>query len=222
MSLIATIATASLGGFVGSALTFGLTWRRENRRTQDSYRAPQREAIAGIVAASHRLVVSEMAFRRIMNDLASEARGELRRDYSQAELDADADQMNRVLLDLDTAFAIGRLTIVDPECFEAMGIAANELMKIQSEFANVAEVARTLENADAATQTFKDYVRQLKLHVYDLTKEGQAHLSPVQTWRHKRRREEARARLDAKYFKPKEIKNGPDHPSDEDGRGRGE
>jgi hypothetical protein len=57
------------GGVLGSAVTYGLTWVREHRRTLDSYRAPQRHAIGDILAAAHEFQLSLLEWRRAMTDL---------------------------------------------------------------------------------------------------------------------------------------------------------
>ncbi|AYJ06359.1 hypothetical protein MAA44156_03430 [Mycobacterium avium subsp. avium] len=51
------------GGVFGAAVTYGLTWVRERRRTLDAYRAPQRQAIGDIVAATHELMLRELESR---------------------------------------------------------------------------------------------------------------------------------------------------------------
>jgi hypothetical protein len=194
MSVIATVATVVGGGIAGSALTYVATWMRERRRTLEAYRAPQRAAIAGIVTATHQLVLRERAFVDFIIDLGNRRRG----DCSLAELHEEYDQISRALFGLDNAFAIGRLTIVDPECFEAMGIAANDFQKIQTRFADI-EMVDMRRGHNRGAQLMSDLVLQLKRHVADLVREGQAQLSPVQSWRHKRRQAQARARLEAKY-----------------------
>lgn len=49
------------GGIAGSSLTYALTWFRERRRLTDAYRAPQREAVAGILSAVYELQIAIQA-----------------------------------------------------------------------------------------------------------------------------------------------------------------
>jgi len=57
------------GGVFGAAVTSGLTWVRERRRTLDAYHAPQRQAIGDIVADTHELMVRELESRTAQSDL---------------------------------------------------------------------------------------------------------------------------------------------------------
>jgi len=52
------------------------------------------------------------------------------------------------------------------------------------------------------------FTEGLNRDIVALVEAGQKHLSPVQTWRNKRRREEVRKRLEAKYFKPSQASTG--------------
>lgn len=70
MDMWISTALPYLGGAAfGAALTYGLTWLRERRRTLDAYRAPQRRAIAEIVAATHEYMSCELEQRTLMEDL---------------------------------------------------------------------------------------------------------------------------------------------------------
>ena len=64
------------GGVLGSAVTYGLTWVREHRRTLDAYRAPQRHAIGEILAAAHEFQLRLLEWRRVMSDLTEEMRAD--------------------------------------------------------------------------------------------------------------------------------------------------
>jgi hypothetical protein len=143
MSVVLTLIG---GGVAGALLTYGLSWWRERRRTLDSYRAPQREAIGGIIAATHELLLRETDFSQAMGDLANEAGGKSHRTYSDRELDDVTSQLNRAMLGVDRAFNVGRLTIVDAECFEAMGIAYNEFVKVKDAFSDFGTLQQTPAN----------------------------------------------------------------------------
>jgi hypothetical protein len=50
------------------------------------------------------------------------------------------------MLGVDRAFNVGRLTIVDAECFEAMGIAYNEFVKVKDAFSDFGTLQQTPAN----------------------------------------------------------------------------
>jgi hypothetical protein len=54
------------------------------------------------------------------------------------------------------------------------------------------------------TGRLNGFAHQLNIDVADLVVKGHDRVSPVQSWRNKRRRKEVRARLEAKYFKPQD------------------
>ena len=116
-----------------------MTWVREHRRTNDAYRAPQRVAIGDIVAAVYELTLRVHAFRDLFEELARESR-----EISGAELNEVSDQTNRAMLGVGRAFHVGRLTIVDAECFEAMREAFNTFSKLRTELQGVGEPASEL------------------------------------------------------------------------------
>lgn len=65
------------GGFFGAAVTFGLTWVRERRRTLDAYRAPQRQAIGDIVAATHEFMLRDLESRTAQTEVIQHIRDDL-------------------------------------------------------------------------------------------------------------------------------------------------
>jgi hypothetical protein len=70
---VSTVISIFGGGFLGAALTFGLTWGREHCRSLDAYRAPQRQAIGDILAATHEYMLRELEQRTLMGDLVERA-----------------------------------------------------------------------------------------------------------------------------------------------------
>src|ERR1700687_2835544 len=62
------------GGVLGAAVTYGLTWIREHRRTLDAYRAPQRQAIGDIVAATHDFMLRELESRTAQTEVIQHIR----------------------------------------------------------------------------------------------------------------------------------------------------
>jgi hypothetical protein len=201
MPIADTVLTFVGGGVTGSLLAYGLTWSRERRRTIDAYGAPQRDAIEGIISATHELLVREAEFRQTMEDLANEAEGKPHRKHSDKELDDVASNLNRAILAFEKAFNVGRFTIVEAECYEAMGIAYNAFVRIKDRLSDVETMAQTPANIRRVVGELTKSVRELNTHVADLVRVGQRRVSPMQTWRNKRRRREVRTRLEEKYFK---------------------
>ena len=81
------------GGVTGTALSFGLTWRREHRRSLDAYRAPQRQAIGEILAATHEYMLRQLEQRTLMGDLVEQIREDreiVTREDSDAAMRASA------------------------------------------------------------------------------------------------------------------------------------
>jgi len=101
----------------------------------------------------------------------------------------------------EKAFNVGRFTIVEAECYEAMGIAYNEFVRIKDRLSDVETMAQTPANIRRVVGELTKSVRELNTHVADLVLAGQRRVSPIQTWRNKRRRREVRTRLEEIYFK---------------------
>jgi hypothetical protein len=187
------------GGLVGSALTYGLSWWRERRRTKDAYRAPQREAIGGIIAAMHELLLAEGDFREAIGELANDARGQPVRRFTDEQLGAVTREFNRTALGVDRAFQIGRLTIVEAACYEKMGVAYNRFVQIKNAFDDVL-ANQTVDNLDVTTGRMNDYARQLNRDVADLVVVSHTRVSPVQSLRNRYLRRGVRRRLEAEFF----------------------
>lgn len=200
---MATILTVIGGGIVGSALTYGVTWLRESRRTKDANRAPQRAAIAEIVEATYELTLRIFAFRDAYEERARQSEAKAFRTVSDAELEELTDEAMRALFGVGRAFQIGRLTVVDAECYEAMAAAFNDFSKLQGELERVAEMAPTERNMREKMGSIVLFTGGLNRDTVALVKAGQKRLSPVQTWWNKWRREEVRKRLEAKVFLPR-------------------
>ncbi|BBY41351.1 hypothetical protein MMAN_54850 [Mycobacterium mantenii] len=122
------------GGVIGSVATFGLAWRREHRRSLDTYRAPQRQAISDIVAANFEFQARELELRMAELELA-DRHAHLQEGVIDdngpgpspaAKAAATAGHV------LNHAFAIGRLTIVDAPCWEALGAATFEFERFRA------------------------------------------------------------------------------------------
>jgi hypothetical protein len=135
---VATILTVIGAGIAGSALTYALTWLRESRRTKDSNRAPQRAAIAEIVEATYELTLRVFAFRDACEERARQSEDKTFRRVSDAELEELTKQAQRALFGVGRAFHIGRMTVVDADCYEAMAAAFNNFSKLQGALEGVA------------------------------------------------------------------------------------
>jgi hypothetical protein len=118
------------------------------------------------------------------------------REVSDEHMEAVLGAMYRALLGVDRAFNIGRLTIVDATCFESMGVAYNEFMRIKNAFGDIGESA----NLAPMTGEIERYLRQLNRHVADLVLASHRRVSPVQSLWNRGRRRAVRRRLEAKYF----------------------
>jgi hypothetical protein len=70
------------GGFVGAAFTYAVTLPRGRRRSLDTYRAPQRQAIGDIVAATHDLMLRELEARTVLTEQIQQ----IRRDEPPAQV----------------------------------------------------------------------------------------------------------------------------------------
>ena len=191
------IASGVLGGVLGSWVTYGLTFPRERRRTRDAYRGPQRRAIGEILTATHALMLRELEMRTAMTEMVQQVR-QLRQ---QEDLDVPAEQLvaavkamgeqlqaamaslGSALLDVDRAFSIGTLTIVDPPCWEAMGGAYIEFDQIRSAMqAGAATEMRTVEEIEQYTRTVADHATQFNKGVGALVRAAQYRVSPAETF----------------------------------------
>ncbi|BBY88459.1 hypothetical protein MTOK_42410 [Mycolicibacterium tokaiense] len=194
------------GGIAGSMLSFALTLRREQRRTRDAYRSPQRAAIASIVAAVNDLVLRANDFQTFIDNSANQAearRGsrktEVRSPYTDAEADLISGQVNRAIIGIDEAFAIGKLTVVDGLCYEAMVVAYKEFAKVQEAFIDIDTVPRTPDSLRTVIKPFVDKAVQLRTNVRRLIDVGHRQLAPTQSLTQERELAAVKARLKSKY-----------------------
>jgi hypothetical protein len=189
------------GGVAGSGLTYGLTWLRERRRTTDAYRAPQREAVAKILSSGYEL---QLAVNRSCEafDLAADwQEGKVSRARANLALDSVGNQISEALVSgVGLAFNVGRITIVDAECYDAMGRAFNEFAKLKEALRGVGELEPTAANLRPLTESIRTYARKLNDDIFTLVTAAQENLSPVQSWRNKRKRADVKKRLQAEYF----------------------
>ncbi len=190
------------GGVLGAAVMFGLTWVRERRRTLDAYRAPQRQAIGDIVAATHELMLRELESRTAQTEMIQHIRqGALPIGQLVGQLWATAAALGRATLDAERALQIGRLTIVDAPCWEAMGAAYVALNKLRRAMAakvdapdmqSPDEIACYVEDTRVLANEYNEGVLALVIAAAD-------RLSPAETMHNRRLRRAARRRLGERF-----------------------
>lgn len=179
-------------------MTYGLTWVRERRRTLDAYRAPQRQAIGDIVAATHALMLCELEARTAQTAVIEHARRDvLPAPEILAALMTTETELGKATLDAERAFQIGRLTIVDAPCWEAMGEAYISLSGLRQAMAarvgapdmeSANEVERYVDRIKGLAAQYNESVLQLVIAAAD-------RVSPAETVRNRRQRQGARRRL---------------------------
>jgi hypothetical protein len=140
---------------------------------------PQRQAIGDIVAATYELLLSESTMRDGAEELMSHPDR-----ITDAELDTIGNVFARGLYGMDRAFSVGKITVVDSACREAMGDAYNEfVLRVRSLHSRFADI--TPATAPQLFPTFLDEFRsaakQLNIAVANLVEVGQGRISPTQS-----------------------------------------
>lgn len=171
-----------VGGAVGSLATFGLAWRREHRRSLDTYRAPQRQAVSEILAANFQFQARELELRieqlELFDRIMSLQQGII--DTSGPGPSPAAKAAATAGHTLNHALAIGRLTIVDAPCWEALGAATFEFERLRSLKVN-APGFRQAEDVRAHYNSLARHATQLNSAVSALVVAGADRLSPAET-----------------------------------------
>lgn len=196
------------GGVLGALATFGLSWRREHRRSLDAYQAPQRQAISDTLAANFDYQQTELDRRRALSELAQIAiQQQSFIDQSGGE-SMDATKAAGIAeRALDHAFAIGRLTIVDPPAWEAMGAAYvkfDALRKLKTDPPGM----RNAQEINDYLKDLADRAAELNSAVSALVLAGIDRLSPAETLFNPWRRRGGRRRLEQLYRKSLEADAG--------------
>lgn len=190
------------GGIFGAALTFALTWVRERRRTLDAYRAPQRHAIGDIVAATHELMLRELDSRTVQAEMIQHIRRDVQPPAQLAgQLWATSAALGRATLDAERALQIGRLTIVDVPCWEAMGVAYFALNNLRHAMATRVDAPdmQSSEEIEHYAEGIKALSDEYSQSVLTLVIAAADRLSPAETVRNRRRRRAARRRLGERF-----------------------
>jgi hypothetical protein len=194
-----------VSGAVGSSLTYAFTWWRERRRMQDAYRAPQRQAIGDILAAAHELRRRNLDASLAMADMIELIRQD-QTPTDATQLWATSSAQGDALLAAQRAMLVGRLTIVDAPCWEAMGVATAALDEVTSAISSkidappmktADEIERHIDTLDALVEKYGDAVNALVLGAAD-------RLSPAESLRNRRDRQAARRRLGERFPRPPE------------------
>ena len=197
------------GGFAGSALTYGLSWLRERRRTLDAYRAPQRQALGEIITATYALMMRELDQRMAMTDLVNQIRQEKHAEVPAERLRAVTQDMGSAFLDVERAFRIGALTIMDAPCWEAMGRAYFKFHQLRSALSSGGAAAemQTVEEIEQYIRVIQSHTREFGKSVDALTPAANDRLSSAETMRNRWRRRTARRRLGKQYQQLQAIDN---------------
>lgn len=171
------VPLALWGGIIGSTLTYAITYFRERRKLIDAYRAPQREAVGSILAAADALKVAA-------NDVVSHARqpifGAVGKGTSNDAAILAERNFERALLEVDRAFAVGRLTVVHPQSFLRMMEAYGRYSNLRNSLDLVAVSQRS--GWEAFMKSLNDHLEQLDADCAKLVAIGQDQLSPKQGW----------------------------------------
>src|SRR6185503_10144255 len=100
----------------------------------------------------------------------------------------------KALLGVERAFAIGTLTVVDAPCWEAMGAAYIEFVRLRAVMTSAPKV-ETPEEIEHYVQAIKDFAAQLNTGVSRLVVAATDRVSPAETIGNPRKRRAARQRL---------------------------
>jgi hypothetical protein len=203
------------GGVFVAAVTYGLTWVRERRRTLDAYRAPQRHAIGDIVAATHELMLRELESRTAQTEVIQHIRQDvLPCGQLVGQLWATAAGLGRATLDAERALQIGRLTIVDAPCWEAMGaayVALNSLRRTMAARVDAPDM-QSPEEIEHYVEGIRVLADQYNESVLTLVIAAADRVSPAETICNRRRRRAARRRLGERFGSATEALQRTDEP----------
>ena len=118
MSLLSVV----IGGAAGGAVTYGLTWYREYRRSAEGYRYPQRQAVGDIVAATSELIaagsLSGVAAREESRQRGTWG-GEPAGSIAAVRISGPMNNARSAADNLLRALELARIVVVDPQCRQA-------------------------------------------------------------------------------------------------------
>lgn len=215
-----TLLSAALpyvgGGVLGSAVTYGLTWVRERRRSLDAYRAPQRQAIGEIVSATHEFMLRELDSRTVHTELLQRIRTDQMPDANLlGQLTAVTAEFGKATLAAEQVLQVGRLTIVDAPCWEALGASYVAFTRLRCTMAARVDQPpmKTAEEIERYLQGIQVLAGQYHQSVLALVIAAADRISPAETFRNRRLRRSARRRLADRFGSAAEVLQFPDAPS---------
>lgn len=191
-----------LSGTLGALFTYGATWVRERRRTLDTYRAPQRQALGDIIAATYEYRLRELDQRMLTNELVELIRKQESSTVLNEQLRAAAEASARASLGVERAFRVAQLTVVDAPCWEAMGAAYLMFDRVKSGLRSVGPNPQmaTPEEIEQYVGARAKLVEEFGTSVDLLTPAANNRLIPAaETWRNRIGRRRARGRLGKFY-----------------------
>jgi hypothetical protein len=195
MTWVSALRPFLCGGVAGSLVSFGLSWARENRRSLDAYRTPQRQAVEDIVTATHAALVCELEARTELTELI----GQIGSDEAPAgQAFAKMVALGKATLDVERAFQIGSLTLVDPPCFEAMGVAYFALTRLRTAMKTAPEM-HSPEEFEHYVAVIEALAAQLDNDVSALVRVANQQLVPAGQKKDRRLRDAARRRLGERF-----------------------
>ncbi len=200
--LTAAMIAALLGGVTGSGLTYCLSWLRERRRTLDAYRAPQREAIAGIVVALHELLLRVADFRRDYLDNRGASGDQPLKSLSRlfSAVGGGNDHLRLALIGFDQAQLLGLLTIVDDDCYEALDKVVDAFKELRNAMSRIAGTNPSPEEAKVISSELAELAKRLAVAVTFLLVVGRERVAPVRKVLNKPRSADELREMRKKYM----------------------
>ncbi len=139
--------------------------------------------------------------------------GQIRRDeMPTGQAFAKMVALGKATLDTERAFQIGSLTIVDPPCFEAMGVAYFGLTRLRTAMKTAPEMHGP-EEFERYVAVIEALAAQLDNDVSALVRVANQQLVPAGKKKDRRLREAARRRLGERF---KEVPTSPWPTNDQD------
>lgn len=187
-------------GAVGGAVTFGLNWWREHKRMQDANRAPQRQAIADILAAGHEFQLRILNWRRVLTDLVEEIRQDRADNLPaiSARIRETESAYAAAIFGLRRAFEVGSLAVVDVRCWQEMIVVGAAFSRFD-DGPNVGEMS-SAEEAEQFIAGLGERAGQLRAAMSALVKTANERVTPAESRRSRRQRRNAQRQL-AEYLR---------------------
>lgn len=184
-----------ISGAVGSSLTYAFTWWRERRRMEDAYRAPQRQVIGDILAASHELQLRVLNWRRVLTDLIEEIRQDRADNLPaiSARMHEAENAYAAALLGLRRALEVGSLTVVEVQCWQEMVVVAAAFARFDD--GPDSEEISSADDAEQFVARLGERADHLRVAVSKLVQTANERVTPVESSRNRRQRRESQRKL---------------------------